>query len=591
MKTFKEIMMIAIVLMMAAIGNVKAQSGTNPQLESIIWKFKTSGVINATPIVLNDILYVGSFDSCFYAIDLKTKTEKWHYKTNDKIFTTAVVCEDAICFESGNILYALNIDGSLKWKYTLYEGSFVNQHDEYDYYRSSPTVGGTTVYIGSEKGLVFGVDVKTGGKVFQCQTPTAEFTIETTPLIYDRKIYFGDWDGVFYSYNLSTGDMVWLYDTKKDHSYPDWVNAIVTDPIMYEGNIYFGGRSCNLYCSDPQTGAKKWMYHDGGNMWMLGGPIIADSSLYIGSSYQHIVHSFNAITGKQNWKTGVEYRANGKPMVDGDNVYVGTEHDSDKKRGTLCAIDEKTGNLKVKMKIGGQIYSTPALYDGVIYFGCTDGYIYAVDQNKFLNIPYPDTYLKESTIDLGKIQNTGSYSTIIYVHNRGEFADSVTVQSQFSQLKVEPRVLKIAPKDSQDVKLTFDFKPLIANKKYSARVMFTSNLAIVSKKIPQTINFELEEVTGISSDLEKPLSYSLNQNYPNPFNPETSIKYQLPLAGNVDLKVYDSLGREVATLVNKEQNAGNYEVKFNGKYLSSGIYFYRIKSGDFVKTNKMLILK
>lgn len=590
MKTIKEIMKIAIVLVITAIGNVNAQSGTNPQLESIAWKFKTSGEINATPIILNDVLYVGSYDSCFYAVDLKTKTEKWRYKTGDKIYTTAVICEGIICFESGNILYGLNLNGNLEWKFTLYEGSFVNQHDEWDYYHSSPTVGGATVYIGSEKGLVFGVDAKTGSKVFQCQTPTAEFTIETTPLIYEDKIYFGDWDGVFFAYNLSTGNKVWQYDTKNDLSHSGWVNAIVTDPIMFEGNIYFGGRSCNLYCVDPQTGAKKWMYHDSGNMWMLGGPTIADSTLFIGSSYQHIVHSFNAITGKQNWKTGVEYRANGKPMIDGDYVYVGTEHDTDKKIGTLCAINRRDGDLKVKIKVGGQIYSTPVLYDGKIYFGCTDGCIYVVDQNQFINTPYPDTYLKESIIDLGKIQNTGSYSTVIYIHNKGELEDSVTVQSQFSQLKAEPRVLKIAPKDSQEVKLTFDFRTLTA-KKYTVRVMFTSNLAITLKKIPQTITFELEEVTGISSDIEKPVSYSLCQNYPNPFNPETSIKYQIPLAGNVNIKVYDSLGREVATLVNKEQSAGNYEVKFNGNNLSSGIYFYRIKSGGFEKTNKMLLLK
>ena len=70
----------------------------------------------------------------------------------------------------------------------------------------------------------------------------------------------------------------------------------------------------------------------------------------------------------------------------------------------------------------------------------------------------------------------------------------------------------------------------------------------------------------------------LSQNYPNPFNPSTTIKYSIPKQSNVTLKVFDVLGSEVATLVNKEQPQGNYEVEFDGAELTSGIYFYRITS-------------
>ena len=88
-----------------------------------------------------------------------------------------------------------------------------------------------------------------------------------------------------------------------------------------------------------------------------------------------------------------------------------------------------------------------------------------------------------------------------------------------------------------------------------------------------------------------PTKYSLKQNYPNPFNPETVISYQLPVMSKVELKVYDVLGREVATLVNKEQSAGTYEVQFDASNLTSGIYFYRLMSGEYSETKKMLILK
>jgi hypothetical protein len=85
--------------------------------------------------------------------------------------------------------------------------------------------------------------------------------------------------------------------------------------------------------------------------------------------------------------------------------------------------------------------------------------------------------------------------------------------------------------------------------------------------------------------------YELAQNYPNPFNPTTTIRYQIPTAETVSLKVYDVLGKEVATLVSGRQEAGNYAVPFNASGLSSGMYFYQLQAGSFVETRKMMLVK
>lgn len=93
-------------------------------------------------------------------------------------------------------------------------------------------------------------------------------------------------------------------------------------------------------------------------------------------------------------------------------------------------------------------------------------------------------------------------------------------------------------------------------------------------------------------DIENPqLSFFLSQNYPNPFNPSTVIIYQLPTAGNVKLKVYDLLGREVANLVEEYKLAGSHEIEFNAGNLTSGVYFYRLQAGSFVETKKLVLLK
>jgi hypothetical protein len=97
-------------------------------------------------------------------------------------------------------------------------------------------------------------------------------------------------------------------------------------------------------------------------------------------------------------------------------------------------------------------------------------------------------------------------------------------------------------------------------------------------------------LVGIDEQTNQPLTFNLEQNYPNPFNPTTTIKFSIPKQSYVTLKVYDILGREVATLINEEKLAGNYEVKFN-KQLSSGIYFYQLKAGNFTATKKLLLLK
>lgn len=94
-----------------------------------------------------------------------------------------------------------------------------------------------------------------------------------------------------------------------------------------------------------------------------------------------------------------------------------------------------------------------------------------------------------------------------------------------------------------------------------------------------------------NSVVELPTTYALEQNYPNPFNPTTNIKYQIPHDGSVSLNVYNMLGQEVARLVNEVHNAGSYEVAFDASNLSSGMYIYRLRAGNFTSSRKLLLLR
>jgi len=100
---------------------------------------------------------------------------------------------------------------------------------------------------------------------------------------------------------------------------------------------------------------------------------------------------------------------------------------------------------------------------------------------------------------------------------------------------------------------------------------------------------QLVKVKTVSNEI--PSSYSLFQNYPNPFNPKTNIQFDLPKSGFVKLVIFDLLGREIATLVNESLHAGSYTVDWNANEYTSGVYFYKIQSGDFVETKNMFFVK
>ena len=128
---------------------------------------------------------------------------------------------------------------------------------------------------------------------------------------------------------------------------------------------------------------------------------------------------------------------------------------------------------------------------------------------------------------------------------------------------------------------------------------------------PQRVHSINEHISAVQNDIKRifpasekkgntdnintvvPLEYKLNQNYPNPFNPSTKISYEIMNPGFISLKIYDLLGREIAELINETKEAGRYTIDFNAaKYsLASGIYFYRIKAGEFVDTKRMVLVK
>ena len=195
--------------------------------------------------------------------------------------------------------------------------------------------------------------------------------------------------------------------------------------------------------------------------------------------------------------------------------------------------------------------------------------------------------------------NIPRIDTTLYVHNYGTIPDSVYTSIIYqmvnpdSSLELTPAAFEIGPKDS--VGITFTIYPPQINRTgfniYKPKIVIDSRFSIGTTHFEKIMQFHLVGTTGLDEEINTPLSFNLSQNYPNPFNPSTRIQYAIDSRQFVSLKVYDILGKEVATLVNEEKSVGTYEQNWNAANLPSGVYFYHLQAGDYVETKKMVLLK
>ena len=198
------------------------------------------------------------------------------------------------------------------------------------------------------------------------------------------------------------------------------------------------------------------------------------------------------------------------------------------------------------------------------------------------------------SLDFGVVAVGNSLSIDVKLYNRKN--DAVTINEVYnkdSSFYVDENLpIIIAPHDS--VEATIVFEP-IENGSFADKINFrsvTDTLLIARQVFVEGVT----SLTSVEEDDKKPDGFYLSQNYPNPFNPSTIIEFRISDFGFVILKVYDILGNEIATLVNEDLSPGKYDIEFDlgashRPTITSGIYFYQLRAGNFNQTKKMLIVK
>ncbi len=220
------------------------------------------------------------------------------------------------------------------------------------------------------------------------------------------------------------------------------------------------------------------------------------------------------------------------------------------------------------------------------------------------SLPYAATYLfthkallwvDDQGVNFGPIDDSMlRRDTTFMVRNLGGSEDSIGIALDYvlvspeSAIAVSPTLFALAPGDSQNVTFSL-YPPLLTPSYYSAIVWVQSRFGYGQTRYSKAMIFQI--VTGVAEEGQIPKTYALDQNFPNPFNPSTIITYELPHASWVSLKVFNTLGQEVTTLLDEDKPAGSHVVQFDSGRLPSGVYLYHMTAGSFVQTRKMILVK
>jgi eukaryotic-like serine/threonine-protein kinase len=617
--------------------NAKSQTamfGVNPQHTGVYisnlpsdlllvkkWKFKTDGMIFSSAVVINDIIYFGSDDSCLYALDT-TGVLKWKFKSNGIIRSTPAIKDTIAYFNNyGGTFYAINTNtGKEIWSF-LTEGekhfsmiglfgwtpSNLLMNDPWDFYTSSPVILDTVIYFGSGLNL-YALGLTSRKQLWKY---AAEDVVHSTPAVTDSMIYFGCWNGKFYALNAVTGKFKWDYITGVDPSH--LMQGIQSSPSIVDTIVVFGARDAKVYALNANTGSKIWSTSFGGS-WMPSSYAYLNETLFTGSSEGGGLKALSIIDGSIKYSTSKNfYFTFSSPAVGSETAFIGCMN------GSLFAVDVNTGKIKCRFDTDGRISdplnailgdgtlnpavfnpvsgypyeqaveyvrrlltagsipSTPVISMNVIYFGSSDSCLYAVYDT---GICKPNIQVSTNTMNLGVISNSGFIDTSYYVSNISECQDSLIVYAANNTnsilkaaVEISPSAYTIESRDSVKIDVIINLSDL-GNKLYKLNLINQSKTNEY-----QSQNTEISFKNDRESNVPEVGNKQTDVIYPNPFNDFINVKTEY----GQRITLINSIG---AIVLQKELKETDSQIDLS--YLPSGIFLVITNSDDKLYTTKII---
>jgi len=398
-------------------------SPATPSLASVKWKFKTGSKIVSSPAVVDGTVYFGSADRNIYAVNAADGSLRWKFPTRGGVNSSPAVAGGSVYFGSldGNFYAVDAASGKVKWQFkTGGERRFTapgihgamprteRMPDPFDVFLSSPVVAGGMVYFGSGDQNVYALDAQTGELKWKFATGDV---VHASPAIAGGVLYIGSWDRHLYALDAQTGAMLWKFQTGDDTVIYNQI-GIASSAAVAGGAVFFGCRDGHFYAVDAKTGAQLWK-HDNKMGWVIASPAVLDGAVYFPTSDGTRFNALEAASGRVLFDLTNKAVSFSSPAISNGLAYFGSSD------GWLHAVDVKTGTMKAEfqtdgsrlnspkyvdaqgriissalypditldgMIIGldrmfslGSILSSPVVADGVVYFGSTDGNLYAVN--------------------------------------------------------------------------------------------------------------------------------------------------------------------------------------------------------------------
>ena len=432
-----------------------------------------------------------------------------------------------------------------------------------------PASGYNLTWTGNHVGTVYCVEFNQSGdrivsgsidktvKVWNARTGNLEWTGNHDN--YVRRCHFslnGDkvvsasGDKTLKVWNAASGNLLWLA-TDED---------VVSDAnFSPDGNkVISGGRYLTLWSAI--NGSKIWTKQDPNLLGSYHITLFSPDNIKIGVATPYQVHLLDAETGNLIWSGSHVQGVQDIAFNSNGNKLLSAGYDKTAKVWSTIG-----GNTLLELKHNGSVYSA----------------IFSPDDSKIAS----GTWF-ENTINLWDAVT-------------GNLIWSVNEKMPVDDVEFSPDGKELISASGDSIKVRDVATGIVLWKGYHFEVS-SVHYAKDGKKIVSSDMFSgyvkvwEKTTTGFEEKTEStPTNFTLFQNYPNPFNPETTISYKLQAASHVSLKVYDVLGREVATLVNEYKQPGNYNSQFSilNSSFPSGVYFYRLQAGSFVQTKKMLLIK
>jgi len=395
-----------------------------PVLHGVRWRFKTGGAVVSSPAVVDGVVYVGSNDGHVYAVDAASGTQRWKLKTGGRVPSSPAIAGGRVYVLSyDSQFYAIDASsGAVAWKFaTGGERRFAAKHlhgaepaaetmpDPFDFYLSSPAVSGNAVFFGSSDGNVYALDAATGAVRWKFKTGEV---VHASPAVVDGTVYVGSWDTNFYALDAATGAERWRFKTGEDHEIANQT-GLQASPLVADGTVYFGCRDSKFYALDVATGKQRWSYPNKGS-WVIGSAVLREGTVYFATSDTGRLNAVDARSGALKFSIeNNRWPMFSSPAVAGALLYVGTHE------GRLLALDAATGRAVWSFQTDGSkangatytqadglpnyaaaytdsfydsivvgvnrlmsvgaVLSSPTVSGDTVYFGSTDGNLYAVN--------------------------------------------------------------------------------------------------------------------------------------------------------------------------------------------------------------------